>query len=214
MTRYLPATAMLVAVGAQAAGSACDTVKATLAARIEATGVRGYALDAVPAGTPLPRDGKVVGTCEGGAVKIVYRRWGASEPPIAGAAPAASVAAVAAAPGPAPVKASPPPPLPSPAPPSPTPTPSPSPVVSEPSPAPAATTPIVVAAASEPALDKPAAADAGTSPSTTIADLAVTYWPWLAALVALPLAAWAWFWLAYRRFYDKAGLPRGPKLTR
>ena len=84
----------------------------------------------------------------------------------------------------------------------------------EPSPAPAATPPIVVAAASEPAPDKPAAADTVSAPSSTIADLGLAYWPWLAALVAVPLAAWAWFWFAYRRFYDKAGLPRGPKLTR
>ena len=37
------------------------------------------------------------------------------------------------------------------------------------------------------------------------------YWPWMLALVLLPVAQWTWSWLAYRRVYDKAGLPRGPK---
>jgi len=37
-------------------------------------------------------------------------------------------------------------------------------------------------------------------------------WPWIAALLLLPLGAWAWAWFAHHRAYDKAGLPRGPRL--
>src|SRR5436305_145106 len=39
-----------------------------------------------------------------------------------------------------------------------------------------------------------------------------TYWPWMCALLALPLAGWLWAWHAHRSAYDEAGLPRGPKL--
>ena len=39
-----------------------------------------------------------------------------------------------------------------------------------------------------------------------------TYWPWIFALLALPLAGWLWAWHAHRSAYDEAGLPRGPKL--
>lgn len=37
-------------------------------------------------------------------------------------------------------------------------------------------------------------------------------WRWLAALVLLPIVAAIWAWVARRSAYDKAGLPRGPKL--
>ncbi|HJV95131.1 MAG TPA: DUF1161 domain-containing protein, partial [Albitalea sp.] len=55
---------MFLAASAQAQTSACDQLKDTLAARIEATGVRGYSLEAVPAATPVPSGAKVIGTCE------------------------------------------------------------------------------------------------------------------------------------------------------
>jgi hypothetical protein len=38
------------------------------------------------------------------------------------------------------------------------------------------------------------------------------HWHWLVALLALPLAGWLWAWVAHRRAYDDAGLPRGPRL--
>jgi len=76
----LPAASMCLAATAQAQTPACDSLKSTLAARIEATGVRGYSLEAVPGRTAVPPDAKVIGTCEGGAYKMLYRRWGASRP--------------------------------------------------------------------------------------------------------------------------------------
>ena len=69
---------MTFAAGAQAQSSACDDFKAVLAARIESTGVRGYSLETVPASASVPSDAKVIGTCESGARKILYRRWGAA----------------------------------------------------------------------------------------------------------------------------------------
>jgi hypothetical protein len=37
-------------------------------------------------------------------------------------------------------------------------------------------------------------------------------WPWVVALLLLPLAAWGWAWFSHRRAFDAAGLPRGPRL--
>ena len=90
---------MLLAAGAQAQ-TPCDQLKAVLAARIDAAGARGYSLEAVPAGTPVPPGAKVIGTCEGGASKILYRRGAAAGPapqPVSRSNEAAS--AVAPAPG-------------------------------------------------------------------------------------------------------------------
>jgi hypothetical protein len=69
------AAGLLAATLAQAQSSACETLKTTLAARIEATGVRGYAMDVVPGRTPVPSGAKVIGNCDGGAFKVVYWRW-------------------------------------------------------------------------------------------------------------------------------------------
>ncbi|HEV7914017.1 MAG TPA: DUF1161 domain-containing protein, partial [Albitalea sp.] len=76
---------------AQAPAGPCDVLKATLAARIEATGVRGYSLEAVPGRTPVPSGAKVIGTCEGGATKMLYRRWAIGQ--AAGGAASATSAA-------------------------------------------------------------------------------------------------------------------------
>lgn len=50
----------------------CDDLKAGVAAKIEANGVKTYTLDIVP--TAEVKDGKVVGTCGGGSKKIVYKK--------------------------------------------------------------------------------------------------------------------------------------------
>jgi hypothetical protein len=68
---------LLLAPDAQAQSNACDLLKSELAARIEATGVRGYSLEDVPADTPVPPGAKAIGNCEGGARKVLYRRWAA-----------------------------------------------------------------------------------------------------------------------------------------
>src|SRR6266568_1442863 len=64
---------MLLAAGAFAQAGACDQLKATLAARIDPS-IRGFSLETVPGGTPVPPGAKVIGTCEGGARKILFRR--------------------------------------------------------------------------------------------------------------------------------------------
>ena len=72
------------------AGTPCDEVKAQIAKKIDAHGVKAYTLDAVAAADV--KDQKVVGVCEGGAKKIVYQRGAPS------AAKAAASADAAAAP--------------------------------------------------------------------------------------------------------------------
>ena len=225
------AASMLLADGAQAQGSTCDSFKAKLAERIEATGVREYSLEIVAPGSPTPRDGKVVGTCEGGARKIVYRRWGASKASAdaEGAAPPASQAVVAvAAPAPARVPA----PITKPAPSTPAANKtalgaaaSPAPAASAASPVPELSKPVdnrasmpqaAAAAGRIEAEPLPAQADMTDAPKLSLAQRATGFvtdhWRWILPLALLPLLGWLWAWHAHRSVYDEAGLPRGPKL--
>lgn len=228
----------LLATPVMAQTNACDQLKAKLAAGIEATGVRGYSLEAVPAAEPTPRDGRVIGNCEAGAYKMVYRRFGgdaaaAAEKPAAASAapvgPRASAAAVAASapakpvPTPAPAPASAPKATPAPNPastpsptpsPAPTPTPSPRPATTPatlpsppplPSPSPSPPPPVVETS-------EPAASTAASAAAPAEGSVVGGYWPWLVLAVGVPLGLWAGARLAYRRRYDEAGLPRGPRL--
>lgn len=221
----LPAACGVLAAGAQAqGGTACDQVKETLAARIEATGVRGYSLDVVPANEPAPPGSKSIGTCAGGVNKVLYRRFALVPAASASAAPTPApppVVAVAASkvlppppppppvrePAPAPavvVAASPPPP------PAPAPTPAPAPSPAEPVPAQKTIEPVSVSAPPPaPVAEEKAAVSA--VPFTRLAtDFAQQNWPWLWLVVLLPVAGW--IWQTRRSGYDEAGLPRGPKL--
>ena len=54
------------------AAKPCEELKAEIAAKVEAKGVKGYTLEVVPADQAGER--KVVGTCERGAKKIVYSK--------------------------------------------------------------------------------------------------------------------------------------------
>ena len=53
----------------------CEDVKADIAKKIEANGVKAYTLEVVA--KDKDAEGKVVGTCGGGASKIVYTRGAA-----------------------------------------------------------------------------------------------------------------------------------------
>jgi hypothetical protein len=64
--------ALSVVSTAAFAGKSCDELKADMAAKIDANHVASYALDIVAA--DQVRERKVVGSCEGGARKIVYER--------------------------------------------------------------------------------------------------------------------------------------------
>ncbi len=53
-------------------GKPCEELKSQIEKKLEANGVKTYSLDVVA--KDKEADGKVVGTCEGGTKKIVYRR--------------------------------------------------------------------------------------------------------------------------------------------
>jgi hypothetical protein len=201
----LPCAAMFLAGGAQAQSPACESLKQALAERIEAGGVRGYALDAVPGRSPVPSGAKVIGTCDGGATKILYRRWAGAR--------ATESAASAAPPKVARAEPAPPPAEPAPAAPlaqqpaqQPAPAAPPVPVVRSEPPPPVAPSAPAPALRAEPRNDQPVAAPSATSPFLS------GYWPWIGAVLAVPFVGWLWAWRAHRAAYDEAGLPRGPKL--
>ena len=54
------------------AGTSCDDLKAKIDAKVQSKGVKAYSLEVV-SGTDV-KDGKVVGSCDGGSKKIVYKR--------------------------------------------------------------------------------------------------------------------------------------------
>jgi hypothetical protein len=60
------------------AAKPCEELKAEIAKKLEAKGVKSYSLE-IMAKDDKEGEGKVVGTCEGGTKKIVYLRT--STPP-------------------------------------------------------------------------------------------------------------------------------------
>ncbi len=232
------AAGLLVATLAQAQSSACETLKATLAARIESTGVRGYAMDVLPGRTPVPSGAKVIGNCDGGAFKVVYWRWASArkvpavgeDAKVAAQAPASAAASVAVPKVPAvvapsaktqPVAAPMVVAVPVPAPVAPNASAS---ATSKPEPAIAPATATSTSSLSAvPVVDERVAVSAQPAPvespdgeklpfSHRATAFVTAHWPWVSAALLVPLALWLWAWRAHRNAYDEAGLPRGPKL--
>jgi len=58
------------------AAKPCEELKSEIASKLDARGVKSYSLEIVP--KDQETDGKVVGGCEGGTKKIVYRRTAAA----------------------------------------------------------------------------------------------------------------------------------------
>lgn len=207
-----PVALLALAGTAHAQSAGCDQFKATLAARID-PGIKGFSLDIVRADAPMPAGAKVFGTCDGGAYKILFRRGGNTRP----AAAEASAVAQAPVPQAAPVPPAPPEQPAKPVKPATAAVPALTPQgiarLVEPAPAPEPAAPAALApAASAPndALVSPQEAQPELASAT---DFIGGKWQWLWALVLLPFAAWLWAWIAHRRAYDEAGLPRGPKIT-
>lgn len=61
----------------------CEEVKSQIAQKLDAKGVKFYTLEVVNKDKEVDTDSKVVGTCEGGAMKIVYKRGAATAAPAA-----------------------------------------------------------------------------------------------------------------------------------
>lgn len=227
------AFSMMLAADALAQSSACDQLKSVLAARIEASGVRGYSLEAVPADALVPRDAKAIGNCDAGATKILYRRWGATKASAGAASAAASAAAppaiaipderTRAAPGVQRERTARSVPVPA----------------ASPAPQPVARSNEVAAVTLTPTVEKspkagassveasrgvdravvppaPLIANAGVEVKAPLArrvsEFVAANWLWVGALALLAGAASIWVWRARFSAYDKAGLPRGPRL--
>ena len=70
--KVLPIIAILMLASSPAfAKKSCDELKAEIEAKIKANGVKSFTLEVVAGDA---KDGKVVGSCDGGAKKIVYKR--------------------------------------------------------------------------------------------------------------------------------------------
>jgi hypothetical protein len=67
-------SAMLIASPAFAQVKSCDELKSEIEAKIKNNGVKDFTLTIVD--KDQAEDGKVVGTCDGGTKKIVYKRGG------------------------------------------------------------------------------------------------------------------------------------------
>ena len=61
---------------------ACEELKSEIAAKLDVKGVKDYSLDVVAKDADAA-DAKVVGTCEGGSKKIVYKKGAAAAAPSA-----------------------------------------------------------------------------------------------------------------------------------
>ncbi len=72
MKSLLAALALLLMATPALAQKSCDELKAEIEAKIKANGVKEFTLEI--AGKDEQKEGKVVGTCDGGAKKIVYKR--------------------------------------------------------------------------------------------------------------------------------------------
>jgi outer membrane biosynthesis protein TonB len=107
--RWLQVGGLLAALGTQAHASPCEQLKADIAQRMT---MNHFVLEIMPTKQSLPRGAKVVGTCEGGARRVVLLRNGTAlpaEPPQAEPVePAVALSQPKPAPEPSPAKASPP----------------------------------------------------------------------------------------------------------
>ncbi len=70
--KFLPVILVAMLVSSPAfARKNCDELKAEIEAKIKARGVKSFTLEIVAGDV---NDGNVVGSCDGGAKKIIYKR--------------------------------------------------------------------------------------------------------------------------------------------
>ncbi len=69
---------VLFSVSAFAEVKKCEELKAEIAAKMDAKGVKGYTLEIIP--TDQVKDQKIVGSCDGGTKKIAYSRGTENKP--------------------------------------------------------------------------------------------------------------------------------------
>jgi hypothetical protein len=72
MKKLIVAVVLLMISSPAFAMKACDELKSEIDAKLKAKGVKSYSLEIVP--NEQAKDEKVVGTCDGGTKKIIYKR--------------------------------------------------------------------------------------------------------------------------------------------
>lgn len=72
MKKMMIAVALLMIATPAFAKKDCKELKAEIDANIQANGVKAYTLEIVP--NEQVKDGKIVGSCDGGTKKIIYTR--------------------------------------------------------------------------------------------------------------------------------------------
>lgn len=80
--KFMAAVAVLLFVattGFSQAAKPCDELKGEIAKKIEANKVTSYSLEIVLTKDVKEGEGKVIGSCDGGTKKVVYRRGALEE---------------------------------------------------------------------------------------------------------------------------------------
>ena len=72
MKRFIIILCFLLAASPALAKKSCDELKSEIEAKLNAKGVKSFTLTVVP--NAQVKDEKVVGSCDGGSMKIVYKR--------------------------------------------------------------------------------------------------------------------------------------------
>lgn len=72
----MASAAALAAGSVHAAPKPCEDLKKEIAAKLDAQGLKGYSLEAVAVDdtTQNKPENKVVGTCDGGSKKLIYKK--------------------------------------------------------------------------------------------------------------------------------------------
>lgn len=70
---WIAAAVLCLPACSRAQAKPCEELKTEIAAKLDAKGVKGYSLEIVEKEKEVT-EGKAVGTCEGGAKKIVYSK--------------------------------------------------------------------------------------------------------------------------------------------
>jgi hypothetical protein len=72
----IASSALWAGLPAHAAPKPCEDLKKELAAKLDAQGVKGYSLEAVAVDdtTQNKPENKVVGTCDSGSKKLIYKK--------------------------------------------------------------------------------------------------------------------------------------------
>lgn len=76
MAKLIMIIGLLLSAAPALAAKDCDELKSEIAARLDAKGVQGYTLDIVL--NDQVGEQKVVGSCDAGTKKIVYKRGGSN----------------------------------------------------------------------------------------------------------------------------------------